>query len=157
MKKTCLILLAPLIFCLSSCDKAVIYEENQQIPDKTWKQSEKFTFSTELTDTKSDLNIYLNIRNTGSYQYSNLFLFIKTVLPDGTASIDTAECTLAKPDGEWLGTGLADVWSIQVPFKKRIRIFKPGKYQFVVEQAMRIDPLPGIQDIGIRIEKSGTK
>ena len=42
---------------------------------------------------------------------------------------------------------------IRVLFKKGVTFRQPGEYRFELIQAMRIDPLPGIMDAGIRIEK----
>jgi gliding motility-associated lipoprotein GldH len=98
--------------------------------------------------------MYINVRNAGGYQFSNLFLFVKTTLPKGQASIDTVECNLATPEGKWLGSGLGDIYDNQILYKKNIRFLFSGKYKFEIEQAMRINPLPMIMDVGIRIEKA---
>ena len=61
-------------------------------------------------------------------------------------------------NGKWLGDGLGDIWDIQCQFKA-IRFNKDGLYRFEIEQAMRygelakIDNLPGVMEIGLRIEK----
>jgi hypothetical protein len=39
-------------------------------------------------------------------------------------------------------------------FKRGLRFPLKGKYQFSIEQAMRIAELPNIIEIGMRIEKS---
>jgi gliding motility-associated lipoprotein GldH len=101
--------------------------------------------------------MYVNVRNSAGYNYSNLFLFIKTIFPKGEQTIDTLECTLADPSGKWLGEGLGDIWDNQILFKKNIRFPQSGQYKFEVEQAMRIDPLTSIMDIGLRIEKAEKK
>lgn len=67
---------------------------------------------------------------------------------------DTVELTLADPSGKWLGSGMGDIWDNRVLFKQQFRFPEKGTYIFTLEQAMRIDPLPQIMDVGIRIEKA---
>jgi gliding motility-associated lipoprotein GldH len=153
-----LALFAGSIFLLfTSCDTGRVYEENKDIPDNTWKQNTSIEFNVDIKDTISLHNMYVNVRNSAGYSYSNLFLFIKTVFPKGEQTIDTLECTLADPSGKWLGEGLGDIWDNQILFKKNIRFPQSGQYKFKVEQAMRIDPLTSIMDIGLRIEKAEKK
>ena len=64
------------------------------------------------------------------------------------------EVVLANDKGEWLGSGAGDIYDFKVPIKKNVRFSLPGKYQFVFEQAMRVNPLPMIMDFGFEIEKS---
>ena len=111
-------------------------------------------FNVTIDDSISKHNMHLNVRHAGFYQYRNLFLFIKTELPNGNSQIDTAECILATPQGKWLGDGLGDIWDNQILFKKGFKFPLKGVYHFELTQAMRVNPLPGIMDAGIRIEKS---
>ena len=148
---------AAVLLLLTSCDPARVYEENKDIPDNTWKQNTPIEFNVDINDTVSYHNMYVNVRNASGYNYSNLFLFIKTKLPKGEVTIDTLECTLADASGKWLGDGLGDIWDNQILFKKNIRFPQSGSYKFEVEQAMRIDPLTSIMDVGLRIEKAEKK
>lgn len=67
---------------------------------------------------------------------------------------DTLECILADADGRPLGNGLGDIWDNKILFKHNVRFQKPGVYEFILNQAMRMDSLPMIIDAGISIEKS---
>ncbi len=57
-------------------------------------------------------------------------------------------------NGKWLGEGLGDIWDNRVLFKKNVSFPQKGEYRFEFTQAMRLNPLPGVMDVGIRIEKS---
>lgn len=137
-----------------SCKHNVVFEENQEIGLPGWSISKPLTFEVMVEDTLTLNDFYVNIRNNSDYPYSNLYLFIKTILPNHTMAMDTLECILADDTGKWLGKGLGDVKSKQYPFMKQFRFPHAGKYLFVVEQGMRQDPLPGIVDVGISIEIS---
>lgn len=153
MKTFYLFIFALLTIFWTSCDKARVFEENKEIEKGLWDQNNKVTFKFDITDTVGWNNIYLNVRNAGGYQFSNLFLFITTQSPKGAIERDTVECILADEKGKWLGDGLGDIWDNQIPFKKRVRFPYKGTYTMSLEQAMRVNPLPFIMDVGIRIEK----
>ncbi|MBL0341041.1 MAG: gliding motility lipoprotein GldH [Bacteroidetes bacterium] len=149
-----LIVFIVLSLTLASCDPTRFYEENKKIPKAEWDQNSPLLFQTIIADTTIPYNVYINVRNAGNYRFSNLYLFINTVFPGGQIQRDTLECTLAAPDGLWLGEGLGDIFSNKILFKENVKFPQSGEYRFELFQAMRINPLPGIFDAGIRIEKS---
>lgn len=146
--------LSILLFLLfSACDSKRIYENNIPIPGNVWDASHKVKFETQITDTVSGNNVFINIRHAGFYPYSNLFIFVNTTFPNGKTMRDTVECPLADQHGKWLGKGLGDIWDTRILFKRNVRFSQSGTYIFEYEQAMRTEKLPGIMDVGFRIEK----
>lgn len=139
---------------LQSCNKNVVFSEYKTFSDGQWLAKDKATFDLEVIDTQTLNNIYLMIRHSEAYAYNNIFLFVTTKYPDGKVLTDTMEVILANQKGEWLGSGMGDIYDFKVPIKKNIRFPLGGKYQFVFEQGMREDPLPMIMDLGFEIEKS---
>jgi gliding motility-associated lipoprotein GldH len=136
-----------------ACDPNRVYEENTLIAEHNWNRNDILQFTVNITDTVGSYNLYVNIRNGGSYSYRNLFLFIDTYAPTGQWVRDTIECVLANEKGKWLGSGLGDIYSIQIPYKKNVRFPYPGMYTFKFEQAMRTEELSNVYDVGLRIEK----
>ena len=154
MVKKCLsIFLFLMIALFSSCDRNVIFEKNVKLPENRWEQKNIIVLKTEIKDTLTPHNIYINVRNAGGYQFSNLFVFFTTQTPSGKMERDTVELTLADESGKWLGDGLGDIWDNKLSFKNNFRFPEKGIYTFQLEQAMRIDPLPQLLDVGIRIER----
>jgi gliding motility-associated lipoprotein GldH len=142
------------IVFFSSCDKRRIYEENQTIPENVWEKNNVLKFSVDIADTISPTNFYVNIRNADGYPYNNLYLFIKTKFPNEKFLYDTLECVLADEKGKWLGSGMGDIYDNQIPFKRNVKFPAAGKYMFEIQQGMRIDNIPLIMDVGLRIEKA---
>ena len=141
------------ILLLSSCDNATLFEENRPIDKGMWDSENTFKFQATVPDTIHGYNVYLNLRNAGTYPYSNIFLFINTRFPSGSIDRDTVEIMLATKEGKWLGKGLGDIWDNQILFKRNVTFPEKGEYTFEISQAMRLNPLPGIMDAGMRIEK----
>jgi len=138
---------------LQSCDTKRFFEENKIIEKSVWNNKDKAIFNVLITDISSSYDFFINLRISGDYQYSNIYLFLKTVFPDGKIARDTIECQLADYDGKWLGSGISNLKFNRFLFQKGVRFPRKGQYVFEVEQAMRVNDLKGISDIGIRIEK----
>jgi gliding motility-associated lipoprotein GldH len=147
-----LLLVAGLLF--ASCNKNVVFTEYKTFNNSEWALKDKAVFDVEIKDTQTLNNIYLMVRHSEVYQFSNLIVFVTTKYPDGKVLTDTMNVILANDKGEWLGSGVGDLYDFKVPVKKNVRFPLAGRYQFIFEQGMRPDPLPMIMDFGFEIEKS---
>ncbi len=145
------VVLMMLIFI--SCDQDLVYEKSVRIPGSEWSRYHIPVFEVDITDTLNLHNLLINIRNTGEYPRSNLFLFISATSPVGAFVRDTLELILAEPSGKWKGRGFGSVWQNRFIYRQNVRFPDKGKYKFEFEQAMRIDELPGVLDVGLRVEK----
>ena len=151
--KACLAATA-FIALMTGCDPNVVFEKNIVLPDNRWEMNNIVRLETEIKDTIPAYNVYINVRNAGGYQFSNLFLFLTTHFPAGEETRDTVELTLADEHGRCLGDGSGDIWDNRILFKRGVRFPQSGLYRFEIQQAMRVNPLPQIMDAGLRIEKA---
>ncbi len=138
----------------SSCNTSSIYDEHTVVDKGNWYKDEMARFEVVVTDTIQLYDFYLNIRNNMDYRYSNLYVFLITKFPNNNISRDTIECLLANTEGKWLGKGWGPVKENEILLSSNMRFPLKGKYEFVIQHAMRTDTLKGIQNIGIRIAKS---
>lgn len=142
------------LLVLVSCDPNRVYEKDIRIPDGIWPMNNPVRFEVIVEDTITAHNLYINVRHTGMYPFSNLYLFVTTVAPSGHAIKDTVQIILADKKGKWLGNGLGDIWDNQRIYKGQVRFAQKGKYIFEFEQAMRQEKLPSVLDVGLRVEKA---
>lgn len=121
--------------------------------EKTWDKKVDQKIDISITDYQNPKNIIFVIRNNNEYPYSNLRL-ISTLEDEQQKRLieDTLNYVLAKPNGEWLGSGFGDTKEILYQYKMNYKFPKDGKYTISVLQAMRKDKLIGIEDIGVKIE-----
>jgi gliding motility-associated lipoprotein GldH len=140
--------------CIISCDDSVVFEQNSEIPDAIWSTTDEKVFDFDVQDTVTLHNLLINVRNGENYPYSNLFLFVELQFPNGKRSVDTLECYLADPSGEWIGTGLGDIYDSRFVYQKRKSFPLAGHYKIIIGQAMRVSELDGIYDVGFRLEKA---
>ncbi len=149
-------ILTCMVTILCSCNKGVIFQKYITIPDNTWDMNSPVTYTVPIQDTVNPYNVFVNIRNSDGYDFSNLYLFIDITAPNNATERDTINCVLADNAGKWLGQGLGDIWDNKILFKYNTR-FRKGDYKFKLTQAMRVDKLPEIMDVGLRIERAQVK
>jgi len=142
-----------LLSLISSCKEEILYENNLSIKNGKWDRAESAVFTFEVEDTINRYSLYLNVRHAGDYPYKNLYLFTKTISPNGKFALDTAQMIFANSKGQWMGKGIGDIYDYQFKFKKEILFPEKGEYKFQIEQAMRERVLTSITDVGIQIEK----
>ena len=148
-----MIIATVILFLFMSCDSKRVFEEYRFVGNKGWHRDSAMVFSVQVRVPRSQLNMYLNIRNRSSYPNTNIWLALSMHFPDGRLMTDTVEVVLADPGGRWRGRGIGGLFDIQALYKKNMTFPVAGQYRFAVKQAMRSVRLNGIQDVGIRLEK----
>ncbi|HCY42792.1 MAG TPA: gliding motility lipoprotein GldH [Prolixibacteraceae bacterium] len=143
-----------LITGIVSCDRKRVFEAYKTLDNNGWNKDSVVIFDVALSDTIRNHNLYVNIRNKGTYPYSNLWLFLSVGSPDGKMITDTVEFSLAEASGRWKGSGIGDLHDNQILYKSSVYFPHKGNYTFHIKQGMRDNVLPGIRDIGFRIEKT---
>lgn len=139
---------------LSSCMEGnVVIDTNQAVIGSNWSYINKIKVPVKIDDEKSAYTVFINLRHTADYKYSNIFLLIHQIGPGGKRVTERKEFKLANPDGEWLGSGSGNMYSYQLLYKDKYRFAQKGNYVFEIEQNMRNNPLKEITDVGLRIEK----
>ena len=113
-----------------------------------------------MQDSLTPHNIFINLRNNKDYGYSNLFLITQMTFPNQAKIIDTLEYEMTDSNGRFLGNGFSDLKENKLFYKENIYFNQSGEYILEIQQAMRkrnqitaINPLKGISDIGISVEK----
>lgn len=147
-------LMVLLAFVFTACDDKMVYEENAEISESVWSISDEKEFEFDVMDTITLHNLLINVRNGENYPYSNLFLFVELQFPNGKRAVDTLECYLADPTGAWIGTGIGDIYDSRFVYQKKKSFPLAGHYKLIIGQAMRVDDLEGIYDVGFRLEKA---
>jgi gliding motility-associated lipoprotein GldH len=145
---------------LTSCADHVVYQQDVSVPEGAWHRDFTPEFTFTVTDTVSRHDLFIDLRHTGDYPFSDLFLFIDLAGPDGRSLRDTVECLLADPTGRWYGKGTGFILAkrteitAKVLYKYRNRFPVAGPYTIRLEQAMRTETLPGVIDVGVSVERS---
>ena len=158
MRNKVLFLVLVFSLVIVSCDSKRIYDDYKSVPDE-WNKDSIMSFKIQPPDSINPYNLFVNLRNTNSYKYSNIFLIVEMVFPHGKTIKDTLEYRMADPSGKLLGTGLMDVKENKLWYKEDVVFNESGEYTVNIQHAMRengkvngVVSLEGITDIGFRIE-----
>lgn len=148
-----IVLLGLISFLFFSCENPIVYDQYQAIESPSWEKDKTyyFTFNIDSIDIPYDVNF--QIRNNNMYPYQNLWLFYSEEMPIGPLQKDTIECVLADEFGKWHGNGIS-LFESSFPIRKNYLFPHKGQYTFSFRQGMRNDELTGIQEIGLRVERS---
>lgn len=154
-KKECLkcIILLFIASALSACDKQTVYHVFQSIPQEGWKRQDTLLFNVIVPDSQTYYKLTVEVRNRNTYPYQNIGL---SVCYDGPEvkrlPADTLEVILADKEGIWKGDGWGGLY--QSAFSAgSVKIEKPGNYLFKVAHTLPDDALPGINDVGIKLQR----
>lgn len=144
------------LILLTSCvHKARLgtYQKSIPIPDYSWSYDFQPSFSVEITDTAARYTISVTVRHTNEYPFSNLWLQVSSNYSGVKPKTRRVELPLADKQGKWIGTGMDDIFEHRIPIQQNARFNKTGVYHFSFKQDMRMNPLPHVMGIGLRIEK----
>ena len=145
---------------LIACSKQPFFSQYQNIDNNKWDIDKPLTFNVPVNDSLSVFNLFVNIRNTNQYPYSNLFLIVTEKFENTITQIDTLEYDMADAHGKWLGSGFTSVKENKLIYKTGYKFSKKGNYSFSIAHAVRKNGqvfgdkyLNGISDVGLQIEK----
>lgn len=142
-----------------SCDSNRIFDQYRSIPDK-WHKDSIVTFEIAPPDSLNKYDLFVNLRNTNDYEFSNLFLIVEMNFPNGKVIKDTLEYQMTEPSGKFLGEGFSDLKENKLWYKEGVVFNESGDYKVSIQHAMRVngevngvENLEGITEVGFRVEK----
>jgi gliding motility-associated lipoprotein GldH len=139
---------------VSGCRPDAIFAGSEAIPETGWEADAPVAFEWTVQDTTLRQDFFLDIRHDQSYPFSNIYFFLDVNFPNGKRLRDTVACDLADEQGQWLGTGFGNMVDQRVRFRSGTAFPIPGNYRMEVRHAMRLNPLPGVHDVGFRLERA---
>ena len=146
---------------LTACDPNRVYEETVDLKSPAgdpyvWDVQQRPTFSFTIADTAARYNVFFNVRNASGYGFYNLYIKHTLTGPGGRPQGPPLlhQLVLMNPKtGEPTGSGAGDIFDHQFLALRRVHFPRAGAYKLTLEQYMRQNQLPGIMDVGIRVEK----
>jgi gliding motility-associated lipoprotein GldH len=145
------------VFLTGCSNDSRVFEEIRDFEHREWLVTDKPEFEFVVTNVYTKYNLYGDVRNSVAYPFSRFFFTY--YLQDSTgAELQKNLMTeylfdvkTAKPTGS---SGIGDMYDHQFLLLKDYQFKNPGKYKVVFEQFMRMDTLPGIMAVGLRVEKA---
>jgi gliding motility-associated lipoprotein GldH len=140
---------------LMSCNGNRVFEKNIKMKDRIWDISQPAVFRFSIENMHDPYDFYFNLRNSILYPYQNIYLNYS--LSDTLGNVfktDLVNIKLFNPKtGEPLGNGLGDIFDHQYKVIDHYQFNNPGVYQMRIGHYMRLDSLPEIMSVGLRIDR----
>jgi gliding motility-associated lipoprotein GldH len=141
---------------LLSCGEEAIYQENVEFENAKWAMNNNVKFEFTIDDIDRNYNLVYMLRNSLDYRYYNLYM--QYTLRDSVGEIvdqNLQEVILMnKKTGEPYGRGFSNIYDHQFVSLRDYKFEHSGKYHFIIDQYMRLDTLPEIYSIGLKILNS---
>jgi gliding motility-associated lipoprotein GldH len=142
------------LFGVQGCtDPTAVLDQNAEVANRNWSYVNRVRYDVKIEDETIPYNLYMNLRVTGDYRYSNIYVLLSQSSGSKKA-VTRYQFPLANTDGEWLGSGSGNLYSYQLPLRSQYKFPAKGTYHFEIEQNMRDNPLHEVSDVGLRVEKA---
>lgn len=140
------------VLLLTACNKRTEYFHYESTPEGGWERNEHLSFTIDDISTDGTYEETLGLRTSGNYPYRNVQLIVtQSISPIGKTFSDTVSCMLIDERGITLGDG---VTHYQYTFPIRHLTLSAGQSVAVsIRHDMMREVLPGITDVGIRLER----
>ncbi len=135
-----------------SCEKKYFFSEYQSVNIKNWAATDTLTYNVKMDAISTSYQYSISVRHSKEYEFSNLWL--KVIIKG--KQIDTAfryEIPLFKVDGKPYGKKSGSLITQTVPLRTALPLSAKDNYHIQIIQLMRKEPLYGIADIGLMVEK----
>lgn len=149
-KSSFIILLCILSVTVFSCQEAATFEKIYAFETNHWEQKVKPRFVVNIQDTTKSYNFALTLRTTTDYKYSNLWIYMTTLTPNGKKAREPFEIKVAHPDGSWVGKKTGTIVENVLNFNQR-KLPMKGYYTFIVEQGITNQSIDEVLDIGLLV------
>lgn len=140
--------------CLASCGENYHYDAEKTIPNGVWTYADSLHFAYNISDTTAKYNLYVDITHADTFASQNLYLRFHTIFPDGKRASSVLSFDFFNSKGENNGKCSGGRCTLRSVIQKNAFFRQSGEYKLVIEQFMRQDSVPGIQSVGLMVEKS---
>ncbi len=157
MPKHTFLLLCLMLCCLLHCRENFYFESVKTIGQDQWSYADTLDFDFDITDTTALYDIYLDLQHATEYPYQNIYLQVYTRFPSGKRIQERLPIDFADRTGRWFGRCNTEWCRLRVNLQQDAYFNETGTYTITLEQFMRMDPLPGIREVAVRLGDSGRR
>lgn len=140
---------------LAACNSNTVYHSYQSIPTMGWSKGDTLVYTLPTSIPTGTYKMTIGIRHQENYPYRDLWLGISQSAKDTlTYSTDTLQLFLADETGNWNGDGPGGLYQFTRFYTPSFTIAQDSASRSIrIVHIMTDNPLKGISDVGIRLEK----
>ncbi len=155
MKQYSFFLCISLFLIATGCGPNYIFDQQIPIADQKWSYQDTLDFDVSIEDTLKTYNLQLDIEHAADFPYQNLYVMIHTRFPSGSRISEQLSIDLTDKSGRPLGACNAEWCTVPINLQEGAYFNALGQHLITIEQFMRLDPLPGIKSLSLKIEDTG--
>jgi len=148
-------LIIAMAFLFPACGEDFFFEKTYDIPNAEWTHKDSLIFEVDIQDTLKTYNLLLDIEHSTDYAFQNNYVFVHTYLPNGEHLGKQLNIDFAEKSGKWNGKCSGEQCKLRAIIQQNAYFNQIGTHRFTIEQFMRIDPLPGIRKVSLRLQETG--
>ena len=152
LRSTCFVLF---VLSLASCGPDYLFEEEKEIADGQWNYRDTLDFRFTVTDTAQLYNLFADFEYADTFSTQNVYLKLHTRFPDGKRVNRIRSFDLFDAQGNAVGKCSGHACTTRILLQDKAYFNLPGEYTITLEQYTRFEPLPGINVVGVAVEKTG--
>jgi gliding motility-associated lipoprotein GldH len=147
-----------LLLLLMGCQEHALYHQSRSISPYGWHTADTLYYDIPIgrAALASTVDVFLELRNTLQYPYRDVPLVVESQFIPLRAKPRKPQTKyirylLTDEIGHWTGAGWGSSYQHAVPIE-RYRITRQGTLRLKVYHRMKRAMLPGIENIGVRVE-----
>ncbi|MCM1079399.1 MAG: gliding motility lipoprotein GldH [Bacteroidales bacterium] len=136
---------------LTACDDRRIYDHYEHTAVGGWEKNDALAFSISPLKKSGRYTLSLGLRTSDAYPFKNLSLVVEqTSFPSRQKAANVVNCNIVNRNGRRLGNGIT-LYQYSIPIRKKFHM-RGDSLHITVRHNMKREILPGIVDIGIRMD-----
>lgn len=143
-----------IVLLVGACAPNQVIEQADSLPNAMWAYQDTIWVEASIEDTATAYDLYLAIRHNQDYPYSNLWVHVQTFYPSGATGLLKEQLFIGNNEEQrWNTECMHDICNGLLPIVQGVRFSEMGDLRFAITHIMRTNPLPGVMDVGLRIER----
>lgn len=134
-----------------SCATDTVYYSYAHTPVAGWEKNDTLTFNIPGMAAPGTYSQQVGLRMTSAFPFTSISLIVEQrIMPQGKVLTDTIKCPITDIRGNFLGDGIS---SFQYMFPLReVTLNKKDSIHVSIRHNMKREILPGVSDIGLKME-----
>ncbi len=148
-----LVTLMALAISVFSCDNPRVFDEYKAIAQEGWERNDVLKFNVPKMQQAGTYQQWVQLRAYQKYPFQTVTLIVEqTIFPKKQVYRDTVECHIINEEGRLVGKNGISSTEVVAPLRT-LELQQGDSLAISVRHDMRRELLPGISDVGIRIEE----
>jgi gliding motility-associated lipoprotein GldH len=132
-----------------------IYSKNQDLsPQLTWSRKDVKTFVIPVEEIDQEHTLRIAFRYAEGFPYESMLIQVREIAPSGEETVSPYTLTVRNKKGEYIGEPGLDIWDSEHVVDTKKKYTEKGEYTYKIEQAMTLDPVQLVMEIGMILDRN---